>query len=572
VRVISLKLKMHDLLQAVSPRGCVLLAFLKKRPVVLLAVLFFLVESLCIAGAVWSQEQDNSSVPQEVAADSQSRAVSPKAGIPETDSDALSGPYSVSSIYSNALPKRKAYFRTAVEEILFLGISESYYQATLTTPDWYEYKTWGDSLHARFQTGNAFRLDVNSWGTNVGHVAAGTSYYLLARTNDLDLPQSFLIGAGASTFWEMFGEFRDEFSINDAIVTPFAGFSTGEVIYQYGEFFQHSSNTFPNRLLGYVFGPSAAFHRWLDNTQPKPPENVDKFGFTTDAWHRFRVFAGGGGSDPGDSGKQRAEGEMGFDFELVTAEKYAKPGEACLFYLEGLFNDLSFQASYAGDTMVDLRFLAKTAFWGRYEQDIVKDEARGSLEGYDLFMGLSSAFEYYGHDFSGMRLEDRLAICDLVGPALIADYYYRGFRLRAAVDVFPTFSLVDPAAGDLYNEDHNIKNARYIYQSHGYYYAIGMGTSGKVELDYGPFGLEGRARYHLFDSIDGLDRVQERVTKDILFEDERLSLEAELYWKLPVENLKLALDVERLYRWSNIADLSYNMDETRYFAKVVFEF
>ncbi|MFZ2445806.1 MAG: DUF3943 domain-containing protein [Syntrophobacteraceae bacterium] len=543
------------------------------RPFALLfAICIFMTASLCIADPILAEDRDPSGAPRQVTVPAPPAEALFKAGVLKSDADAMPAPEQIFSNYTNAVPQKKAYLRAGAEIVLFYGIAEAYYQATVSDPTSYEYKTYEDSLRARFITGDAYRLDLNSWSTNVAHVADGTSFYLLSRTNNLSLPESFLINTGASTAWEMFGEYRDEFSINDAVMTPFGGFATGEVIYQLGEFFQHSSDTIPNRALGYLFGPSVAFHRWLDNTQPKAPANVDKFGFTTDAWHRFRVFAGGGVSDSGNSGGQRAEAEAGFDFEVVTAEKYGKPGEVCLFYVEGVFNDLSFKAAQADNEMVDMRFFAKTAFLGRYQQNIIKDQASRGLEGYSLFMGLSSAFEYYAHDFSGMRREDTLAICDLVGPTLIADYYHQGFHVRASADVFPTFSMVHPAAGGLYDQNHDTTGVRGIYRAHGYYYALGMGTAGKVELDYGPFGLEGQVRYHLFDSIDGLDRVQDRATNDIPFDDERLSLRVALYYKLPIDNLKLALDVERIYRWSNIADFSWDIDETRYLGKVVFEF
>jgi hypothetical protein len=477
-----------------------------------------------------------------------------------------------SSIYTNDVPLRKAYLRGSLEILTFLGVSEAYYLGTYTSPEWYDFKTIEDSLEARFITGKAYRLDPNSFDMNTGHVAAGTSFYLIARSNGMDLPQSWLATAGASTLWELFGEYHDEFSINDAIMTPFAGFSTGETMYQLGEFFQHSAPTITNRTLGILFDPLAAANRWMDDTQPQPPSRVDEFGFTTDAWHRFRVYAGGGGDFSGGGG-QKAVAEAGLDFEVVTAEKYGKPGEVCVFDINGMFNELSFEQAYSGSDLLDTRFVAKTAFLGQYRQNILQDAATQDQEGYGLFLGLGSAFEYYGQMFEGVSREDRLAIVDLVGPTLIADYYHCGVHVRTSLDAYPTFSMVQPAVGELYDLNHSLAGTQSVYRARGYYYALGVGAGLKTEVDYGPFDLEGLVQYDYFSSIQGLDRVQENVTNELDFQDQRLWLQLILYSKLPCDNLKLGVGAERLFRWSDISpDFSSNLNDTRYFARIVYQF
>lgn len=476
------------------------------------------------------------------------------------------------SIYSNENPQHKNHLRASLEILGFLGISTGYYWGTLGERKWYEYKVDLDNLKDRFITGDAIRFDNNPWDTNVGHIAAGAGYYLLARSNDLSLPESFLYAGVASTAWEFFVELRDEVSINDAIMTPLGGFAIGETMYQLGEFFQHSSDTIPNQTLGFLFGPSTAIHRWLDNTRPKPPANVDRFGLTTDPWHRFRLFAGGGVSQVHDTDKQRTESAMGFDFEVVTAEKYRKPGEASIFYTDGVFNELAFKVALADTEMVDLQFFSKTAFLGYYQQQIVKDEDSQTLGGYSLFIGASSAFEYYAHEFAGIGEADKQVICDLIGPSLVVDYFYRGFHMRAGVDAYPAFSMVKPAAVEAYEQDHIIQRTGSVFQAERYYYAFGMTAAGKLEMDYGPYGIEGRIRYHYFDSIEGRNPLQQRGPDDIELKDQRLWMQVSCYYALPIENLKLALDIERLYRWSNIDDFSSDQEETRFVAKVVFEF
>jgi len=539
-----------------------------RRTVCIFVVLAVVVAGLCISNRALGQNRDSVPGSRAVEATGKNEAT-PSEGQPESSWTLERA----RSVYTNAQPLHKNYFRTGLETAAFLAIAAGYYYGTLEDRRWYEYTIPKGSFEARFETGDAYRLDNNDWDSNVGHIAAGTGYYLLARTNDLSLTESFLVAAGASTFWELFGELRDEFSINDAIMTPIGGFAIGEPMFQLGEFFQHSAPSIPNRALGFLFGPSAAIHRWLDNTTPKAPENVDKYCLTTDAWHRFRVFAGGGGSYSPDADEFRSEAQMGFDFEVITAEKFGKPGEASINYLDGVYNELAFQAALDGSTLVDLRFFSKTAFLGHYEQCISMDEQSQTLRGSSLFVGLGSAFEYYNHSFIGMRREDRQAICDLVGPTLIADFYRCGLHVRATAELYPSFSMVTPTAGTLYDETHNISGVKSVYRFESYYYALGATVGGRVEMEYGPFGLDGRVRYHYFDSIDGLDRYEDsRVTDDIEFQDQRLGLQLTLFYALPIENFKLGLSAEKIYRWSDIDTMAWSGDETRFFGNVVFEF
>lgn len=476
------------------------------------------------------------------------------------------------SVYTNAGVRRKDYLRAYLEITAVLGISAAYYYGTLGPPKDYEFQSFEEGLEGRFITGDAYRLDINSWETNVGHTIAGAGYYLMARSNNLSLGESLATAIGSSTIWELFGELQDEFSINDAVMTPFGGFAIGETLFQMGEFFQHSSDNIPNRTLGTLFNPVIAVHRWLDNDVPKEPRNVDKFGFTTDAWHRFRIYLGGGEAWSGETGKERAETRMGLHFQVVTAEKYGKPGEASMFYTDGVFNELSFNAGLDGGDDVDAQMLMKTAFMGYYRQNISGDAGSRNLEGNSLFIGLSSAFEYYGHTFPGMHRDDKQAVCDLLGLSLMTDYYHTGFHLRTTIDAYPSFSMVKPAAGDFYDYGHSLRGVQWVYQLGEYYYALGATAAGKVEMDYGPFSLEGQVRYHYFNSINGLDRCQNRVTNDLDFEDSRLWLQMVLYYSLPIDNWRLALNAERIMRWSSIESCSWDVNETRVFGSLVFEF
>jgi hypothetical protein len=486
--------------------------------------------------------------------------------------DTAGGSGHTSSPYTNDGPREKHYLRASLEILTILGVGTAQYYLPKDrfSSDW-DFDANVENLKKRFITGEAHRFDNNAWDTNTGHIPVGASYYLLARSNDLNVLESFLGSAAASVTWEALIEMRELVSINDNIMTPFSGLAIGEVAYQFGEFFQHSADNVPNQVLGAMVGLPALFNRWLDNNHPKPPANVDEFGFTTDVWHRFRFFAGGG-SLAGDAGTSRSVANVGFELELVNAEKYGKPGEVSTFYHDGVFNELAFRTLLGDGEILDYLFFAKTAFLGHYQQRVEKEEASGQLNGYSVFLGLGSAFEYYSHIFAGPGNEDKFAVCDLLGPSLVADYYHRGLHLRAGLDAYPNFAMVRPFAMNLFEERHSVLGASNIVEDEGYYYALGLTTAGRLEGEYGPFGLEAVVRYHFFDSIDGLNRQPERVVNEFNLQDERLCMKLSLSYALPINHAKIAFDLERLWRWSNIKHSEYNQDETCLLGKVIFEF
>jgi len=62
------------------------------------------------------------------------------------------------------------------------------------------------------------------------------------------------------------------------------------------------------------------------------------------------------------------------------------------------------------------------------------------------------------------------------------------------------------------------------------------------------------------------------VVNDFNMQDQSLWMQAGLIYALPINHLKIAFDIERLYRWSHLDDLDSDQEETRYLGKVIFEF
>jgi hypothetical protein len=478
------------------------------------------------------------------------------------------------SPYTNDGPREKHYLRAYSELLAYQAIGATQYYAIGKFKSDYDYDVSLETLKKRFITGEAIRFDNNKWGTNAltGHVPVGTTYYWLPRSNDLNIYESILLTMAASSTWEFLVEIREVVSLNDCILTPFAGIAMGETTYQLGQFFQHSSDNLTNQVLGYLFGLPSAAHHWLDNSWPKAPAKVDAFGFTTDVWHRFRLYAGGGAGTTPHTDTSRGVAEMGMDLELVTIEKYGSPGDVSTIYHDGAFNELAVRTALSDGEVVDSVLLAKIAFLGHYQQYITKDESSGQLNGYSLFVGIGNAFEHLTHEFAGVGNEDKFAICDLVGPSLVGDFYHQGLHVRTGVDLYSNFAMVKPFAVELFEKHHSVIGSANIFEDEGYYYALGLSTAGRLEAEYGRFGLDGQIRYYYFNSIEGLNRQPARVTNDFNLEDERLWLQLALSYTLIPDYLKVVFDVEKLYRWSTIDNFHADCEETRFLGKLVFQF
>ena len=144
------------------------------------------------------------------------------------------------SLFQQENFKQRHYLRAGLELLAFLGAGFVWYWSDpeLNSPDWdlnWDWQSWRKKLtldHGGVSfDNNAF--DINAYQ----HAKSGTAFYLTARSNNLNVLESFLFSLAAATVWEYFGEYREKVSINDLTLTPVAGMAVGEVLSQLGAFF-----------------------------------------------------------------------------------------------------------------------------------------------------------------------------------------------------------------------------------------------------------------------------------------------------------------------------------------------
>ena len=242
------------------------------------------------------------------------------------------------------MPLHKNYQRATLETLIALGLGTTWYYLDRSNQADYDHDVDLDNLKGKFVTGDGYSYDNNPWMTNVNHVTAGAAYYLLARSNDLSMLESFLYSTGASLLWEYGTEIHEDVSINDSIMNPFGGFAVGEVMYQLGEFFQHSEHNRVNDGSRHIIWrplsfPPLAGQRPAERSRPRrtgldsPPMSGTAFGchWATSRQNRIQEVTTG----------SRAKLRRAGDLELINLSQYNHPGVDSSFYAHSLQNVLN---------------------------------------------------------------------------------------------------------------------------------------------------------------------------------------------------------------------------------------
>ena len=488
-------------------------------------------------------------------------------------------------LYANEKPNNRQYLKAAIEIFAFSGTQVGVYWADKKTNarDWelgWDWPSWRKKL-----SGEAVRFDNNYHATNsVGHPMAGAYYYLFMRSGNFTTLESFLAAFAASAFWEFICEFREKVSLNDLIVTPLAGMAIGEVLAQLGAFFDKGENSIVNNVLASVFGTPRKLYEWISKNKPKRSANTGRWGFTTDIWHEFALYAGTGyshasGTSKGPGGTQHHSHagqsvSIGFETEIINIPIYGKPGKAARLLWDGNFTQSSLKAVIDAEGLLEFQFFAKAALFGYYKQNTSED-ARGSLSGYSFFIGAASAYDYSVHrkgEGAHTAVRDKLGIVNVLGPTLNLSLYYKGLSVRMVIDVFGDFAIVRSYAIDRWSEHNSTEGIRSVLAEQKYYYAFGITITPKLVASYKDFEAGAEFKFDYFRSIDFKDRHQEDITNHFSLTDHRTSWRAWLAYTFPGDFLKFVLSVEQCYREGFIQDISEKHVETTVMGNLVFVF
>lgn len=438
--------------------------------------------------------------------------------------------------------------------ILGYGFSNYWMNVDDNSVDW-ELSWSTPSFRKKLWTLEAVRLDTNKFQTNtLSHPAAGVYTYLAARGSRLSIGESFAFALASSALWEYVGEYREKVSVNDLIFTPQAGPAIGEPLHQLGLFFERGEDNLLTRLLSIGFSPFHFFHRYVGGWTPMRATTVDKLGFPADIWHRFDLFAGAS-ADVDPQGWRISQQYIGASTELINVPEYNKPGNVTHSLPAGSVTNmrLSWLVDNRGIHQSD--FVSRAMLGGVYDQSVTSDDANG-LSGHALFAGPSTAFNYATHTYD-TRADDKLGIVNALGGTVDATIYQGRLRARIGLEAYADFAAVNSMAIDDYLDEYGHEGLKTVLQQRQYYFAIGATIRPTVSVSYRGIEFGGQVTQDFFESVEGLDRFQERVKNDIHLADRRTMQRYWLSIALPGDDSKrVQFELEHQARTGTMGDIS----------------
>ena len=510
---------------------------------------------------------------------------------PEAGGFSLAAPAEAQTAAAPAVPpEAKGMPKKTKRAVIELGILAAY--STLTY--WASYHEWVEDWqyeltcadqYKRFLTTEAIRFDSNAYHVNWTHVQAGSFYYQLARTNYLTWAESTLATFASSLFYEYVSEWREVISINDMIVTTFAGAALGEAWFQLGDYFHHQKSK-TLRALGFI-NPFNEMNQYID--RKNPASRV----YPAAGWHEFALSAGWRGTSETGRGSFDT-GYLSFDSQIVRPSSYGRPGVVRKTLRDTSMSELSLEVAlrdrpqgeehlndgYAEEWDLTTRIVGLA--W--YRQNI---DQLG--RGHALSFGLGSALTYlrkravlYDSRSVQVKLDplpetptdfrDKMTVAHIIGPVLDWTRFGRGLRFRLVADAYLDFAQMGSFAFNAYSAAQSIEGMKTTLNYYGYHYAYGASTSVRMDLFWGNLWLRGLASAHIWDSWDGLDRFQDELTNDVSAVDTRTRYLVKAGWTIPSISVRAFVALEGIHRWGEIGDVTAASQETRTFAGVSYLF
>ncbi|HVK63078.1 MAG TPA: DUF3943 domain-containing protein [Polyangium sp.] len=454
--------------------------------------------------------------------------------------------------------------------LMSYGLADYWGHMSANSVDW-ELSWSAPSFYKKTWSLEAVRFDTNKFETNAyAHPAAGTMTYLAARGAGLGAGESFLFSCAGSILWEYFGEYREKVSLNDLVLTPQGGFAVGEPLHQLGLFFERGEDNVANNVLAFLFSPFRYLHRRIEPGHVARAQVRDDFGLPADTWHRFDVLVGVS-AEAGRDGLRFSQRRIGVSTEILDVPAYDHPGVITKRLDAGDVTSLRLVGSVDDQGVEQLDFVTRVLLGGVYEQKIVPD-GRGGRRGYAIFAGPSTGFTYAKHRQEGME-EDKLGVANALGATVDLTLHHGNTRARASVDVYGDFGAVHSMAASAYIEGRGDTGLKTVVADKRYYFAVGGTVRPTLSLAYRRFELGAQLTYDFFESIEGLDRYQERVTNDVHLRDRRSGERVWLSYELPGDKPPLAwVEVEHLDRWGRMGAFRASYESTKLRAGIAFRF
>jgi hypothetical protein len=413
-----------------------------------------------------------------------------------------------------------------------------WYDPNQNSVDW-QYPNLGQ----KFSSGEVVRFDDNMQLTNfLLHPLAGGAHYGLSRLNGLGVPASFATAAISSGIYETILEWREVVSINDLIVTPFAGTAVGEMLYQLGNYLNSESHRpktldevtgggeFGRRLATVTVGLPRRGHDIVDQPRPPPAVVDDSLGLSSAYWHEFRLGAGVelARNDRGEAAQASVIREQ---TTLIAMPGFLRPGHISTWFWNGNFTSTSTKVAF-NERLRDVDVSIDAHLFGHFEQHIDVD-GKG-LHGIAHELGGHTALHYAERWL--LDRHDFYATLHLMGPTGTLWLPLGSARLRLDMDVAPDFAAIRSLAYEKWVALLGTEGTKSSLLLHGYYNAWGVSSGASATLSTKALNVSLAGRVGHYESIDGLERFQEKVYREPHNVDDILELSAGVAYE-PVDSV-----------------------------------
>ncbi|MGM0558876.1 MAG: DUF3943 domain-containing protein [Myxococcota bacterium] len=449
------------------------------------------------------------------------------------------------------------WWRALLEDGILIGSGTLWYvlNTSVNSQD-FDLQAGPETIWKKITDLDQVRFDNNTFLFNNGwHALTSLGYYHFPRANNFGVWSSLGIAFAYSTAWEYAFEIREKVSINDQIVTTVAGLALGEVTYQLGEYFnspQSRGNT-AGRILTGLFGSPRLLHRWMDDELEDPlAESYEPYG--GDIWHRFSAWGAydfrAGPAERGET-TTRNNGSLGVSTRMVVLPGYLRPGDYSTWFFDGRMTNMDFEIGFGPRGFEHIEIFAEAGVLGYHTQDIDYDGEH--RDGSAVSFTLNNAYRvvHQNHDF----WEDQRGIVHLLGPGVRLVEFQDGLKMEADLNAYVDFAAIRSQAYLPWRATYGDEGIRTELSNHSYYFAWGGSLIPRLRLEYGEFSLEGSMIVSAYDSIDGLDRFEEEITRVLVLNDTVVEHHLSLGLPSPVEGLGLNLVYEHTRRTSRIDDL-----------------
>jgi hypothetical protein len=458
-------------------------------------------------------------------------------------------------------PRRSHPIKAVLEAALALGINIAWYwwDADFNSPDWdlrWDWPSWKKKL-----TFEAVRLDSNRLATNAGsHTEGGTIIYLIGRGNGLGVGGATLLSFGEVLIWEYIGEFYEKPSINDMVNNPLGGMAVGEPFYQLSQFFGHGSPNVVNESLAAIFSPMSAVNGFADRQWAHRAPDVDRLGLPRDIWHRFDLYAGLASAHWSDH-TERAESVLGLRTEINTVPGFGRPYPRAGFFGAARLTSIDAGMALGREGMTGALFATHVALGGYHLQNLHRDDD-DEIAGSSLLLTLTNTFDYSNRRRPNLNL-DQIATFGVVGPTVELSHRHGPLGAQLRLEALPDLAMVTSLPAEAYRARYGTEGLKTELAEHDYYYGYGFTLGAQLAFQYRTFEAGGDVRWERFASIEGLDRFQEKLTRDIHQHDERSRA---LLWMSvrPIPGLaEIGVSVEHSDRSGELAGVEVSRSERR---------